>query len=328
MLSEVYIFGAGTNGEQCLLNCRRHGIAVRAFLDNYTDKVLFDSVPVLWPETADRAVPVVVTSPNFCVDITLQLEWLGFSVMNLSRFYAGLHLEPDWAGDLYAHLPEYAVTRALLADGRSRTVFDACVKFRRTLDSSWLAAVRSDGKDQWFDPEFFTPGPHVLVDGGAYDGDTAAEFIRRCPEYRKAYLFEPSKALADKAKIRLGGFRDVYVAQAGLSDMDGFARLTNSGLPSGSVGPGGEDIRLKALDKMAIDPPTIIKLDVEGSEVPALQGAQGLIREHKPLLAVALYHRPQDLWEVPKVITGIRQDYKFYLRHYTQFYHETVLYAV
>ncbi|HWR73045.1 MAG TPA: FkbM family methyltransferase [Nitrospirota bacterium] len=329
MLKEIYIFGAGTNGEQCLINCRRHGIAVAAFLDNADGKMLFNSLPVLRPEKADRDMPVVVTSPNYCVDICLQLEWLGFrNITNLSEFNRTLGIEPDWAGDLLAHRPEYEQARAMLADDRSRTVFDAAVMFRKTLNPAWLAAVRSPREHQWFDPEFFKPGAHVFVDGGAYDGDTTAEFIRQCPEYKAALLFEPSEKLASRAKARFGVHRSVLVYQQGLSDAETEGRLENAGLPGGTVGENGEKIKLTTLDKAIDLSPTFLKLDVEGCEKAALLGAENHIRNGKPCIACAVYHRPGDLREIPQVISGMRGDYKFYLRHYTQFYHETVLYCV
>lgn len=331
MVNNIYIFGAGTNGQQCLMNCRKRGIGVLAFLDNYTDKLLLDSVPVLRPDKADRGVPVVVTSPTFGVDIMLQLAWLGFeNVIPLSRFYADLMLEPDWAGDLKRNRPEYDRVRGMLADDRSRTVFDGVVQFRRTLNPLYTAAIRSDIKDQWFDPEFFDPAvTHVFVDGGAYDGDTAEEFIRRCHEYKAAYLFEPSVKLHEAAVARLakGWLRDVHFELAGLSDQRSQCKLGNAGLPSGSIGPDGEWITVVPLDEYDIMP-TFIKLDVEGCEKAALIGAKGHITSRKPMIACAVYHRPEDIWELPQIISRMRGDYKFYLRHYTQFSHETVLYAI
>jgi len=66
---------------------------------------------------------------------------------------------------------------------------------------------------------------------------------------------------------------------------------------------------------------------VEGCEKDAILGAKKTIQEHRPMLAIAVYHRPEDLWEIPQILSTL-QDYKFYLRHYTQFYHETVLYCL
>jgi len=329
MQSEVYIFGAGTNGELCLKTCHEHGVAVKGILDNYSSRPNLNGAAVLRPGQADKDISVVVTSPTACMDIMNQLDWLGFSdVMNLSQFKHDLGIEPEWRRDLRENRDSYKWLRERLGDDESRRVFDAVVKFRETLETSYLAGVQTDLSEQWFDPEFFTPGPHVFVDGGAYDGDTALEFIRRCPEYLQLHLFEPSHELAEQAKKKFSDNEYVRIFGSGLSDVLESCRLQNAGLPSGSISEKGESAHLVPLDSVFFLPaPTFIKLDVEGSEKKAILGAEQTIRKHRPMLAIAVYHRPEDLWEIPLILSTL-QDYKFYLRHYTQFYHETVLYCL
>ena len=330
MQSEVYIFGAGTNGELCLKTCHEHGVTVAGILDNYSDRPNLNGAMVIRPDQADRDVPVVVTSPTAAVDIMLQLEGLGFDkIMNLSQFRQELGFEPEWYGDIIQHRPEYRWLRGQLEDDESRSVFDAVVKFRKTLEIAQLAAVQTSLREQWFDPEFFVPGPHVFVDGGAYDGDTAAEFIRQCPNYNYIHLFEPSAVLAEEANMRLQHQTNIQIWPVGLSDKQEKGILENAGLPSGTIGGKGEEIGLVTLDSIGFAySPTFIKLDVEGCEKAAILGAEQTIRKHRPMLAIAVYHRPEDLWEIPQILHNFGLGYKFYLRHYTQFYHETVLYCI
>jgi len=73
--------------------------------------------------------------------------------------------------------------------------------------------------------------------------------------------------------------------------------------------------------------PTFICMDVEGAEPEALKGAEGLIRAHRPDLAVCVYHSPAHLWEIPFYLHGLGVGYRFFLRNYTTFTSETVLYA-
>lgn len=327
MTGDIYIFGSSTNAQACLAVCRKHGIDVAGFLDDFSNEAEVLGVPVLRPGAADRSKPVVVSSPTLCLRIILRLDWMGFRTMNLSQFYSTLGLEPDWGGDMKIHRPEYEWLREMLADDESRSVFDAVARFRQTLEPLYTASVCRDISLQWFDPEFFRPGPHVLADGGAYDGDTAEAFIKACPEYRAAHLFEPSRELAEKARTRMAGKRGVFVHQSGLDGMHSSAFLENPGTPSGRKGVAGERVLFEKLDDLDIETPTMIKLDVEGCEVGAIMGAERTIREHRPFLAIAVYHKPEDLRVVPRLISRM-QDYKFYLRHYTQFYHETVLYCI
>ena len=74
---------------------------------------------------------------------------------------------------------------------------------------------------------------------------------------------------------------------------------------------------------------TFIKMDVEGAELKALQGAAGTIRAWHPLLAISLYHKPEDLLTIPQYIQSLSADYHFYLRgHHPELAFELVLYAV
>jgi hypothetical protein len=71
-----------------------------------------------------------------------------------------------------------------------------------------------------------------------------------------------------------------------------------------------------------------LKLDVEGSELAALKGADMAIKKFRPKLAISLYHNPNDLFEIPLYIKNQYPFYDFYLDHYTIHYDETVLYCM
>ena len=57
-----------------------------------------------------------------------------------------------------------------------------------------------------------------------------------------------------------------------------------------------------------------IKYDVEGSERAALTGSRAVIRFFAPTLLVSLYHRSEDLFDLPLLIRELNPDYHFYLR--------------
>ncbi len=68
-------------------------------------------------------------------------------------------------------------------------------------------------------------------------------------------------------------------------------------------------------------------MDVEGAELEALKGAETLIKQNKPDLAICVYHTPNHIWDIPFYLEGLGLGYKFCLRNYTSFISETVLYA-
>ena len=74
---------------------------------------------------------------------------------------------------------------------------------------------------------------------------------------------------------------------------------------------------------------TLIKMDVEGFEREAIWGAEHTIEHYTPKLMVSLYHRNEDIFELPLLIKRLNPNYKLYVRH--QLYipaWETNLYAI
>ena len=76
------------------------------------------------------------------------------------------------------------------------------------------------------------------------------------------------------------------------------------------------------------NPPTYIKMDIEGAELEALWGARRILKEHSPVLAICAYHTSDHLWQIPLLIHAIQPDYKLYLRRYAEGAFELVWYAV
>ena len=92
---------------------------------------------------------------------------------------------------------------------------------------------------------------------------------------------------------------------------------------------GEGDINVYALSDLDLDSKvTLIKMDIEGSELEALKGAEKLIKRDRPRLAICIYHKRQDPVEITNWILELGMDYKLYMRHYSNFGFETVLYAV
>jgi hypothetical protein len=74
--------------------------------------------------------------------------------------------------------------------------------------------------------------------------------------------------------------------------------------------------------------PTYIKFDIEGVEAKALRGMKRNVAAFHPRLAVSVYHKPADLWEIPLLLNRMFPFYRLFLRHYTDSLLETVCYAI
>lgn len=171
-----------------------------------------------------------------------------------------------------------------------------------------------------------------FVDAGALDGETSKNFFRHCEEGH-AYVFEPNPQQFGVVREELQPYGDrVELFPAALYDENTtlFFDINHIDKSNSMISETGE-IKVQARrmdDVLAGRKVTFIKMDIEGAELAALRGAEQIIREQRPKLAICIYHKPEDMWEIPSLILQYRPDYKLYLRHYSITWSETVLYAI
>ncbi|MBD3839987.1 MAG: FkbM family methyltransferase, partial [Epsilonproteobacteria bacterium] len=82
------------------------------------------------------------------------------------------------------------------------------------------------------------------------------------------------------------------------------------------------------LDHLIDTPPTFIKMDIEGSESDAIDGARETIARYHPILAISIYHKSSDFWKIPQQVLQIYNGYALYVRHYTESIYETVMFFI
>ena len=216
-------------------------------------------------------------------------------------------------------------------DDRSRFVFENIIKYRVTSD--WACLKKSMGKDnlktQYLVPELQFSEHEIIVDCGAFTGDTAKVFYRNIPGCRVIALEPDEKNFESLRKLKLEGLKPV---KAGAWSEDTTLAFSNmgGGTSRGRIATlGSTTIEVKALDHISeCQSATFIKMDIEGAELEALKGAENIIKEQRPKLAICLYHRPQDFFEIPLYIKNLHPSYKFFIHHHSCCNSETVLYAV
>lgn len=215
-----------------------------------------------------------------------------------------------------------------LADDESKRVLDDLLRYRLTADYRMMSyQVRFE--DQYFEDFLGLGSREVFVDAGGFDGDTTELFCMKNPDYEKVFLFEPSLTNLEKAKTRLHRFRCIEFFPTGVSDAVGSLCFNPYGGSSSSISKFGSDrIDVTTIDEQIHSRVTFIKMDLEGWELKALMGSRRHILEDHPKLAIAVYHHPSDFWRIFELVTGLRQDYRVFLRHYTEGWSETVMFFV
>lgn len=336
------VFGAQRLGELVQRSLASSGIAVEAIVDNSVKKhaTLIDGIPVHpLSQIADRSTPVIIATTRFTNSIACQLEREGFhhvlpySVLSLvdSALYPHeipyIGIQEDFAENAVRYLGLFLA----LGDDKSRLVLDGLINYRLDYDTRFAVTVADDYSRQYFDSDLVGfNGNDVFVDLGGYDGDTTEQFLKFCGgSYRKIYLFEPDENLLRAAAEHLRGAESIEYVRAGAYSEDGELRFSVSGRTNGAICESGAlMVPVRKLDTVVTDPPTLIKIDIEGSETHALHGAANILLTARPTLAIAAYHFASDLWKLVDVVREINPTYKFYLRHYSESGLESVIYAV
>ena len=188
---------------------------------------------------------------------------------------------------------------------------------------------------QYFDIEYFKPQKNeFFIDAGGYNGGSTIDFFKWLGDYKrdgKSIVFEPNPVLYNECKKKLNDYDNVKIVNKGLWHKKETLKFRNIGISS-HVNPNGEEIiEVISLDEYLKDenePVTFIKMDIEGAELNALKGAEQTIKKYKPKLAISIYHKFEDIWEIPNLLLEFVSDYKFYIRHYSLTFVDTVLYAL
>ncbi len=190
-------------------------------------------------------------------------------------------------------------------------------------------------EQQYFDLpclEQFKEPHEIFVDGGCYDGANSVRFAQWAGSAQKTiYAFEADEKNIEKCRIALGQIEeaDCHLIAKGMWSKDMELNFCAKGNEASSFMKNGQQrMPVISLDAVVKDRVTFIKMDIEGAEYEALKGAGDTITKYRPKLAVSIYHKLEDIWELPQLLLSFYSGYVFYLRHYSLSSEETVLYAV
>ena len=347
---KIILYGAGVGCTIfCLFVLQKRGLHPSAILDRrFTSREIRFGVPACHPsaytptedERKNTVVVVTVGKTEYHGDIFACLRGLGFESIVLSSDIYEYYLlcppaELDSQGlDYYVRHKE-SICRALdlLADEPSRGVFLRILQMH--LQRIPLRIPDRPPAEQYFPKDIaIRKGYSRFVNCGAYRGDTVLHLHSLVGKIDALACFEPDQdnfaALSDLLRSKRETLADELLAfPCGVFSHETQLRFSGGNQLNSVISDHGESlIQCVALDHVIPNlRPTFIQMDIEGAEPEGLQGAEGIIREHQPALAVCVYHSPPHLWEIPLYLHGLKLGYRFYLRNYTSYVFDTVLYA-
>ena len=216
-----------------------------------------------------------------------------------------------------AHNEEFDKAYSLLADDESRKNYINILNFKVSGKIEYL--FKAEKEKDFIYKEILKVGDNeTFVDLGAYDGDTVREFVAACGgKYKKIYAFEADEKNFKKLKANTEELEKIYAFNLAAWDKkETLLFEKKKGRNSRLSVAGNVEVQAQSVDNVVDGEVTILKMDIEGSEEKALDGARETIVKYSPRLYVCAYHRNSDMFLLPLKIHSMCSDYRFYFYHH------------
>lgn len=351
----IVLYGAGSSGIAFLYYLKSIGITPVLFADGNQKKwgTYCEGILIIKPEDIVKRVgknALVIVCINtdgtiYCKSFEEELRKEGHTGVHRTLKAAGVKKTVDYTyfrrcytlyrGDYYnlpscsdvylmeQHIQEIEKAYQLLSDEMSQKIYKSILRFRLLDDSVRVPTLSQE--HQYFEQEIYTGGEEqVFVDCGAYNGISLRSFLLENKGRFSGYIgFEPDYENYKKLQEFLYDLpEDIRVKtciyQYALAEAEGERCLYGLHGPGSFMAEIGKDkvtaVSLdKILEKRRV---TYIKMNIEGAEKEALQGAKHIIQTQHPMLAIAGYHKTRDFWEIPLQIHSYDTSYRLILRSY------------
>jgi FkbM family methyltransferase len=360
----IIIYGGGETGQEFYLNlmASRKDIVVDCFIDSYKEGRLFD-LDIKKPEYLEslKEIPLVIICSVFWNEILESLDLkegtkcyiLSNDVINSASHigsFGSFYFEDDLdeiQNRFNNIVKSFRTEKDILI---FNNLFDLRHKKKEKEFFSFSTKYLKDNKKEFIDNDKYSENldfskVDYAIEGGVYDGQDSLIFLnslKKNPFFKKLYAFDPflqalyNSSYYDKIDKNLSEFTETILWNK--SEKVGFkvdeTNPANSKIVEMKNIQNG-DVISKVFDAVSIDDflkakghgIDLIKLDVEGSEMDVLKGAYHAISEYKPKLAISIYHKKEDMIDIPEYILSIHKDYEFSISINNASFIDMVLYA-
>jgi FkbM family methyltransferase len=344
--SRAYIYGTGAFSQRVIQQLQELDVEVLGLIDHNQVKSTEFDLP-LYSLSSDLRVgeTVILGFHNYQADIReicQKLKTKGFKDIWTAPLLArtlndfGGRLDNYWLTGATEPISEVIAhansIQHRLSDTESVKVLKNVINFRITGDTYHLNS-KQNLADQYFpkDIDFVRSDSldGIYVDLGAFDGDTLRGLAGRdlAPKLYVGLEPDPENFAKLAKESSLVNF-PCFTLPLAASNQTAIELLTSNDSGSAISVHGDMAIQSTSIDSLLHGQKvSILKLDIEGAEKAAIQGSTETIQRWKPGLAVSVYHKPQDLWEILDEVDSLGVYSNYYLRTYGEQTFDTVLYC-
>ncbi len=345
-MEKIAIYGVGAFGD-VFYHAMKDSYEIEFFIDEYTDKDFFYNKNI-YKAKKSPLLKVFISVLQHSKKIEEELCSLGFK--EIVSFQNSVLLNPKifkllakknylWLVDDKKQMISDKIdeVREILCDKKSKEVLDNFVNFRKELNPEFY--VKPKDKEYFpSDIKLFKKNEKLnILDCGAYIGDSLEDFILNFKNVNNIISFEPDANNIELLSNNVNLLKDKFpscnflVYPCGVYSENKVLKFNNMIASSSSYIDEESliEVPVVSLDKTVIGMKiNYIKMDIEGAEKDAILGAKNIIKKYKPTLAICLYHKPEDLWELPLLIKKIEPSYDMYIRVHEDMFLSTVLYCI
>lgn len=337
----VELFISSNSIKKYILGINKFTKSVQKFLhvdgicDDFTRVQKSRKKEILQIQDLEKDSIILWTSSGSPLEVKSKLDELGFkhiSYLALCK-YSDFDLpSPPFMGDFQEDFTNnynsYEKIYNLLEDEKSKEIFTKVLNFKISYDYNFMKGFTNNHEEQYFDKELIPSIKNIsFLDGGAYVGDTLPQIIKNFPDYKKIYAIEPNKLHIGIAKREFEDKRDIEFINCGLGNKKQLSE-TKTQENQNNCEHNFQAQNIDTIDNLIKDRVDFIKLDIEGAEQDAIDGAKQTIKKYKPILAICIYHKAQDWYKIPEKVLKINKEYKVYVRHYMEGIYESVMYFI
>lgn len=310
---DVYVYGGGRDIEWHLAYFARNDVQVKAVIDCDVKKkgVVVDNVPYVMPED----FPKCVKNPQNSFVIITTKFWYGLEQMDImsvitsagiNKFYVLPEDEkieatggfPGWLGYFRKNVEKLQCTYEMLYDQESHDIMKEYLRCIVQRENYMLEHI--DSRKKYFygenNEELYSHlDDEVWLNCGANIGDSIFLYFLNNLKAKAVYAYEGDPEIYAKLKANIRYLPEKQQASV---------KLVNEFINSGSK---FENIEEKI---------TFLNADIEGYELELLMAMRDRIIQDRPVMAICVYHKMEDLVEIPQFISSIVSDYDFVLRKY------------
>ncbi len=331
---EVVLYGAGYCCHEALGLLHRYQIPIKEVCDDFRVGETIEGYRIssIQDITMCENSVIIITS-GFNVEMKERLVELGLIRFFVEIDFGRYDIAKENKDYFVSHMDDIEYVYSLFSDNQSKYIFLGLINYRISRDLKYLKGLM-ETTPQYFPEELLSRrgGQSTFLDLGAYDGDSIKAFLKFVHgEYKEIIAVEASKKNYNLLLENMAGYNNIFCYNVGVFDKPGMIKFKMDDAKNAFISDeGSQIIPMDTVDNILNHRPVdYIKMDIEGAEYEALQGARTTLQECSPVLMVSVYHKVEDLYRLQLLIEDICPGkYAYYLRHYSPTVIETVLYAI